>query len=491
MKKSTKAIIGASVGALAAANLVHAAMFKPEKIDWGEMPEEKVDLDRVQKNLSRAIQCKTVSNPDPSKVDWTEFEKFHAFLDEAYPLIAQTLEKEQIAEASLIYRWKGTNPDLEPIALLSHQDVVPVTPGTENDWEHPAFDGFNDGEFIWGRGAMDMKNHLICVMEAVETLLEEGYVPERDVYLLFGHDEEVVASEMGGAKSIMETLRDRGIRLDSVLDEGGAILPVDVKGVIHKQLAGIGIAEKGYCDVEISLDFKGGHSSQPPKHSGAGKMADVIKDLENHQFPSRIEPYLAEMFYKIAKNTTFPVRSILCNMPILMPVIKEVMKQIPPAASFIRTTTGVTMMQGSPAPNVLPQTPKITANFRAMPGTSSDDIVHHIKRVVRNKKIEVNVLRKKEPSKFSPTDSRAFKVIERLCMQQNPDNIVTPFLVIGGTDACFYEPICDNIYRFAPFVASPALLLCTHATNERVPVECLRGGVEFFKAYIRTLAKAE
>ena len=491
MKKSTKAIIGASVGALAAANLAHAAFYKPPKTDWGEKPTENVDMDRYQKNLSRAIQCKTISNADPTKVDWPEFYKFHAFLDEAYPLIAKTLEKEVVDKASLIYRWKGTNPDLEPIALLSHQDVVPVTPGTEDDWEHPAFEGFNDGEFIWGRGAMDMKNHLIGVMEAVETLLEEGYVPERDVYLLFGHDEEVVASEFGGAKTIMQTLLSRGIHLDSVLDEGGAILPVNIKGVINKQLAGVGIAEKGYCDMEISLDFKGGHSSQPPKHTGAGKMADVIKDIENHQFPSHIEPYLAEMFHKIAKNTTYPVRTILCNLPILMPIVKEVMKQIPPAASFIRTTTGVTMMQGSPAPNVLPQTPKITVNFRAMPGTTSDDIVNHIRRVVRNKDININVLRKKEPSKFSPTDSRAFKVIEQLCMQQNPDNIVTPFLVMGGTDACFYEPICENIYRFSPYVASTALLLCTHATNERVPIECLHDGVAFFKAYIRILAKAE
>ena len=491
MKKSTKAIIGASIGTLAAVNLAHAACFKPAKTDWGVSTDENVDLDRMQNHLSRAIQFKTISNADESKTDWSEFDRFHAFLDEAYPLITQTLEKEIIGRANLMYRWKGTNPELEPIALLSHQDVVPVTPGTENDWEHPAFDGYNDGIFIWGRGAMDMKNHLIGVMEAVETLLEEGFVPERDVYLLFGQDEEVVASEYAGAKSMMETLQARGIHLDSVLDEGGAILPVNVKGVLNKQLAGIGIAEKGYCDVEIMLDYKGGHSSQPPKHTGAGKMADVIKDLENHQFPSHVEPYLSEMFQKIAKNTTYPVRTILCNLPILMPVVKEIMKQIPPAASFIRTTTGVTMMQGSPAPNVLPQTPKITVNFRAMPGTTTDDIVRHIKRVVRNKQITVTVLRKKEPSRFSPTDSRAFKVIERLCMQQNPDNIVTPFLVMGGTDACFYEPICENIYRFSPFVAPTALLLCTHATNERVPVECLRGGVEFFKSYIRNLSKAE
>ena len=488
MKKSSKALIGAAVGSLAVANIVHAIMYKPEKVDYGVKQDEKVDVDRAAKHLSQAIQCRTVSNPDPSKVDWSEFERFHDFLDREYPLIAKTLEKEKVGEASLIYRWRGKNSDLKPIALLSHQDVVPVSSGTEQDWEHPAFDGVIDGGYVWGRGALDMKNHLICVMEAVETLLEEGFEPECDVYLLFGHDEEVVASECGGAKTIMETLKARNIELDSVVDEGGAILPIDVKGVLQGRLCGIGIAEKGYCDVQISLTHKGGHSSAPPVHSGLGYMADVIHDLEKHQFAYRIEPFMADTLEKIARRVTFPARLITCNLRPLKPVFNQVLKHIPQSASMTHTTTAVTQAKGSPAPNVLPQNPTITVNFRQMPGTTTDDVVQHIKRVVRHKDIDVKVLRAKEASRFSPTDSRAFKTIEALCMQEDEKSIVAPYLVMGGTDACFYEPICDNIYRFAPFAVSVDLLMCTHATNERIPIETLEKGVAFFKAYIRRMA---
>lgn len=488
MKKSTKALIGAAVGSLAVANVVHAALYKPEKIEYGRKQEEAVDVERAAKHLSQAIQCRTVSNPDPAKTDWSAFEEFHTFLDEAYPLIAEKLQKEQVGEASLIYLWKGKDPSLKPIALLSHQDVVPVSSGTENDWEHPAFDGVIEGGYVWGRGALDMKNHLIAVMEAVETLLEEGFEPERDVYLLFGHDEEVVASEHGGAKTIMETLKSRGIELDSVLDEGGAILPVHLKGILDGRLCGIGIAEKGYCDIEISLNHKGGHSSSPPIHSGLGYMADVIKDLESHQFDYHIEPFMADIFEKIARRVSFPARLLTCNISALMPLINQVVKHIPQAASMTHTTTAVTQAKGSPAPNVLPQTPKITVNFRQMPGTTTEDVVKHIKRVVRNKNINVNVIRTKEASKFSPTDTHAFKVIEELCMQEDDQSIVAPYLVMGGTDACFYEPICDNIYRFSPFMVSVDLLMCTHATNERIPVETLGKGVAFFKSYIRRLA---
>lgn len=479
-------IVSGAVLAAAAITAIKAAKFVPEKKDYGKASEEKVDAKRAQENLSKAISIPTVSYPEKEKVDFSQFEKFHKFLEEAYPLIHKNLTKEVVNEASLIYCWKGTRSDLEPIALLSHQDVVPVSSGTEADWEHPPFEGVNDGEFIWGRGALDMKNHLIGVMEAVETLLEEGFVPERDVYLLFGQDEEVVASGNGGAKAIMETLKARGIHFDSIIDEGGAILPINIKGILeNKELVGVGIAEKGYTDYEITVTAKGGHSSQPPKHSALGELAEVIEDLENHQFKAELLPFVRDLFSGLGRNCTYPARLVTCNIPLLQPVIKSVMKQIPPAACLVRTTTAVTMAEGSPAANVLPQKASVIVNFRQMPGVTVKDVENHIRKVCRNKDIEVKVLKAKEASKFSPTDSRAFKIIEELCMQDNSNSVVAPYLVMGGTDACYYEPICENIYRYSPYKVTVGLLRCTHATNERIPVDTIAPGVAFFKRYIR------
>ena len=484
MKKSK--IIATAAATAAAANAIHAACFKPKEDSIPLLEREPENVERYRKNLSKAISIKTISRRDPEETDWAEFERFHAFLDEAYPLIKEKLEKEVVPPANLIYRWKGTKPELDPIALCAHQDVVPVSSGTEQDWTHPAFDGYDDGTYIWGRGALDMKNHLIAVMESVETLLEQGFTPERDVYLLFGDNEEVVASNDNGATAIMNVLRDRGIHLDAVLDEGGAMLPVDIKGVINnKYLAGIGVAEKGYADIEITLSAKGGHSSQPPKHTALGQMADVIKDLENNQFKSSFNGSMKSLFDSIARNCTYPVRLITCNLPALYPALLQICKLIPPAACMIRTTTGITMASGSPAANVLPQRASITVNFRAMPGTTTEDLVNHIKKVVRNKNIEVNVINSKEASKFSPTDSRAFGIISKLCKSIEPNAIVAPYLVMGGTDSCYYEPICENIYRYAPFKVNTSLLLCTHGTNERIPVSIMGEGLLFFRNYIR------
>ncbi len=488
--KKRYAVLGAA-GALTAVNMIRAARFTPEKKEREVLEKENVDVDRYRKHLSEAIRIKTVSHVDPNETDWAEFEKFHEFLRTEYPLITKNLSVETIGRASLIYRWQGKDPSLEPIALLSHQDVVPVEEGTEHEWTHPGFDGVDDGEFIWGRGALDMKNHLIAVMESIETLLEEGFEPERDVYLLFGDNEEVMSTTDSGAMNIVATLKERGIHLDSVLDEGGAMLPVNVKGVIdNKLLAGIGIAEKGYADYEITLRGHGGHSSQAPKHTAIGKMADVIKDLENHQFKSHLSDNVFELFTEIAKNCSYPVRLVTCNLKLLKPALIEVMKQIPPAASFIRTTTGITMAEGSPAANVLPQKASITVNFRMMPGTTVEDVEKHIRKVVRNKDIEVTLLKGKNPSSFSPTDSRSFNIIKKLAMAADENTIVAPFLVMGGTDAYHYQPICDNVYRYAPFKASTELLLTTHGTNERLPIDCIEDSVSFFKRYVR-LASAK
>ncbi|MBQ8026747.1 MAG: M20/M25/M40 family metallo-hydrolase, partial [Clostridia bacterium] len=149
MKVKTKLALGA-LGAVAAVNCVRAAAYTPEKKETVKLDPECCDADLAAKHISEAITYKTVSYPDPDDMDWAEFERFHAFLDEAYPLISEHLEKEVVDRASLLYRWKGTDPSLDPIALLAHQDVVPISKGTEQDWDHEPFSGDIDGGYIWG-----------------------------------------------------------------------------------------------------------------------------------------------------------------------------------------------------------------------------------------------------------------------------------------------------------------------------------------------------
>ena len=487
MDKKVKYPLLAGLGVAAASLPVRAYFFKPEKKEYPDVQPEKVDLARFRKNLSDAIRFQTIANKDPEKTNWATFDAFHTFLKERYPLLHEKTDLTVINRASLVFCWKGADASLDPIAMLAHQDVVPISEGTLSDWTHPPFDGVDDGEYIWGRGALDMKNHLIGVLEAVETLLEEGFSPERDVYICLGHNEEVMcADESSGAIAICKWFQEQGIHLDCVIDEGGAILPVRIKGVLDKNLAGIGVAEKGYADIRVSVNAKGGHSSQSPNHTALGKLANVIKDIEDNQFKCKFSPMTRELFDKIARNVTYPVKLVTCNWKLFIPALEKALGYIPPAASLLRTTTGVTMANGSPAPNVLPQRATATVNFRMFPGQTIDDVVVHLKKVIRYKNVEIEVLPGwKNPSLISPTDSRTFRIIEQITMSMDPNTVVAPYLVMGGTDSCHYQPVCENIYRYSPFKVSTSLLLTTHGTNERIPVAALENGVAFFKRFIR------
>ncbi|MBR3835579.1 MAG: M20/M25/M40 family metallo-hydrolase [Clostridia bacterium] len=465
--------------------LIRAAFFKPKKIEKVNIRDAKIDTDKVAEHLSDAIKFKTISKVRDEGVDWEEFEKFHKYLDETYPLVAKNTTKEIIDKASLLYLWKGKNPDLEPMAMLAHQDVVPVSEGTEKDWKHEAFSGYNDGEFIWGRGALDMKNHLICVMEAVESLMAEGFQPDRDVYLCFGHNEETVSTVYSGAGTIVKTLKERGVRLDSVLDEGSALIDLNLPGIINTRLAAVGTAEKGYVDMKITLHDKGGHTSAAPKHSGMWKLANAVRDLETHQFRSHWLPFLDELIHAVGGRATYLGKILICNYPIFKPLLTFILKIIPQGASMVRTITSVSMCEGSPAANVLPQRPSITVNFRPLPGDSLADVEKHVRKVIRYKDIDIEYFNGKEATPFSSTSSRAFKAIESVENSIHPEGVaVAPYLVMGGTDAYRYGEICDNILRFAPFNVPLSLFFTTHATNERIPISSLKEAVVFFREYI-------
>lgn len=491
MKKNNKIKIAAlsAAGLLCAGNAVHAALYRPKKVQAPDFADEEVNLERYIETLCDAIRCKTVSGFDESLVDWKEFDKLHRLFEERYPLIHTRLEKREVGKAGLIYIWKGTDSSLKPIALIAHQDVVPVAKEMLSDWTYPPFEAKQAQGYIWGRGATDMKNHLVGILESVETLLEEGFEPKRTVIICLGYNEEVTNSDLSSAPMISKVLEEDGIKLESLLDEGGAILELNVPHVIKNRLiAGVGIAEKGYADFEISVEAKGGHSSTPPKHSAVGELSKAIVDLENHQFRSHITKEVKSILDTAARNTQYPIKLIGCNLKPLLPALKPILAKIAPVASVLRTTTAVTMTHGSPQANVLPQKATATVNFRIMPGDTIQDVENHIRRVIRNKRINVRLLGGNEPSLVSPTDTPTMKAISQICCGMYDMSAPTPYIVMGATDAFHYQNLTDQIYRFSPFVMPPDILMLAHGTDERIAVDSLRDGIVFFKRYIRILA---
>ena len=448
---------------------------------------ESIRFDRLPGALSRAIQLPTISHEDETLTDWSQFEAYHDLMKETYPLTFSHMEVTDISKASLLLYWKGSDPTLDPIGFCAHQDVVPVAEGTEQDWKYPPFSGTNDGEFIYGRGAIDMKNHPLALPDSAESLLEEGYEPKRGICLLFGHNEEIVSGSSNGAAAIAEELERRGMQLDSIVDEGGAIFPAKVPHLLDARLAAIGIAEKGYAAVRVTVEGKGGHSSTPPQHSAVGILAKKIANLEKHPFKGAMPVYLVELLEEIGGHMTLPGRILTKNVGALRPILVPIMCKIQGANGLVQTTQCVTMAQGSPAGNIMPEKASAVINCRMMQGTTLQDVLDHIEKYMGGKGTTVELIKGKEASIISPTDTRAFETLSKLSHEAGDDIITAPYLDMGGTDCYHYENVCSNIYRFAPFTYTPEIIGAEHGTNERMPLGEFDKGTRFFKRYMRIM----
>ena len=177
------------------------------------------DVPPIAERLSRMIQLPTVS-AELDERGSAPFEEFVALLAELYPRVHATLTRERHTEFGLLFHWKGRREAGDgPLVLMAHYDVVPVD--ESDDWTHPPFAGVIADGSVYGRGALDDKGPLIVILEAVESLLAEGFTPARDVYLSFGGNEETYGS---AAIAIAAALKDRGIVPWLVVDEGGAVV---------------------------------------------------------------------------------------------------------------------------------------------------------------------------------------------------------------------------------------------------------------------------
>lgn len=435
-----------------------------------------VNVERAAEHLSQAVRFRTVSYVDRTKCDRAEFLKLHGMLEQAYPLVHKYLVREKVNELSLLYKWPGSALHL-PILLTCHADVVPVEEGTESKWTHDPFAGDIADGHVWGRGTLDIKSQMIAIMEAVETLLSFGFQPSRDIYIAFGHDEEIGGQE--GAAKISELLASRGVRLEWVLDEGGAVTEGAMKGV-EPPIAFIGTCEKGYADIRITVKSAGGHSSTPPKFTALGALAEAITRVQENPMPPRLTPAVSQMLSTVGPYMPSPMRLVSCNPGLFRQLLFRDFSRNPSTNALVRTTFAPTMARASDAPNVLPQSAWAVVNSRILPGDSVQSVLDHLTRVLRGTGAEVELIRGTEPTRISDNAAAGYKAIQSCITRVFPGSVVTPYLVCGGTDARKYEPVAENIYRFSPYQIKYEDLGLMHGTNERISLENLDRAVRFY-----------
>ena len=444
-----------------------------------------IDEAAAAARLAEAVRIRTISTGAEAASDPAALAAFAELLASRYPNAHRAMRRERIGDGSLLFTWTGTNPALEPALLLAHMDVVPVEPGTEARWTHPAFDGVIADGYIWGRGTLDDKLNVTGLMEAADALAAHGWQPPRTLLFAFGHDEEVGGT---GAQAIAATLRQRGIHAAFLLDEGGALTTGIMPGVT-RPVATIMAAEKGYASFRLTASAAGGHSSQPPPDTAVTRLARALVRLQDRPMPARLAAPVDVMLERAAPAMGLVNRVAIANRWLFEGLLIRLLAAQPVSNALIRTTTAPTMLRAGVKDNVLPAEATAVINFRLLPGDSANAVEAHIRKAIADDDIAISLDGRfaSEASAVSDPDSAAFRRLAEVTRAVFPDAVVTTGLMLGATDARHYEGLYDNRYNFMPVTLNSEDLQRIHGANERIAVADYARLIRWYRLLLESL----
>lgn len=491
--------------------------------------KDKTFRENSASKLSNAVQIVTEVDDQTKFLDlddpfFERFKQFHEYLKATFPGVHTHLTLDKVNKYGLVYTWKGTNENLQPILLAAHQDVVPVEWDTADRWTYPPYSGYYDGKRVWGRGATDCKSLLIGLLESVELLLEDKFVPKRTVVLAFGFDEE--ASGILGASTIAQFLVAKYGKNSFyvVIDEG-------IPGVLkfdNRYIVAVPTSEKGYFDSHISLTTPGGHSSVPPDHTAIGIASQLISLIESNPFNSTlpkdspingvltcIAAHAAHLPLQLKKNILNAQKSEAAKAAVLKYLQSDKMLKY-----LVTTSQATDMITGGIKSNALPESVSIVVNSRVNVDTSvaqaADKYLSEVVEIAEKFNLGVifegkeirpttkagyfnySIATPLEPAPLSPTSGETWDIFsgtlrhfyEDLAYPDKIDNeiIVASVVATFNTDTKFYWDLSSSIYRYqpGPLMIRPSLN-GIHSVDEFVDFDGHLNVIAFYYEYLRNV----
>jgi carboxypeptidase PM20D1 len=449
-------------------------------------PPIPVDSNAVAQRLAEAVRFQTVSYGDGIK----ETEKSKAlndmrlWMEQSFPYFHEAAGPEQFGN-SFLFTWVGKNPNLAPVLLMAHMDVVPVVPGTEKDWTHAPFSGDIADGYVWGRGTLDDKGQLVAILEAANRLAMADYQPERTIMFAFGEDEEVGGNK--GNATIAKALKDRGAHFAWVLDEGSSIMKEPYPGT-RKDVAFISNAEKGFLTLELTAHGQGGHAARPSRDLALPRLSSAILNVVGSPFESDLDDIQREKLSVLAPLVPFGDRFVLANLWATKSMVLRQMEAEPDSAAVLHTTISPTILNAGIKENVIPPTARGVINFRLHPRDTIASVTAHVKQAVGDSKVDITTREEtlSEATKIMPTSNPGYVTIAN-AIKATYGVPVAPDIMTGATDSRHYLPMADAVLRFRPYHEEVADLARVHGTNERVAVSDLGPAVGFYMRLIQDL----
>jgi len=484
-----RVLIGAAAALLVVAAVVLGRTLMiaaPAPLVSGAAPIS-VNSMEVAQHLAAAVRFKTISYGNGLHDDEknARLDAMRAWMEQTYPYFHRAATREIVGH-SLLFTWKGKNPNEAPILLMAHMDVVPVVPGTERDWSHDPFAGDIADGFVWGRGAIDDKGCLISILDAAERLAHAGFTPERTVMFAFGQDEEVGGNE--GNMKIAALLQARGTHFAWVLDEGGAILDEPFPGV-QQPVAVVAVAEKGYLSLELTAHGTGGHSSRPTHDLAIARLSEAILKVVNHPFASGLDAVQREKLAVLAPEMPFFQRMLLANLWLTSPIVGQMMEGQPDTAARLHTTIAPTLLSAGVKDNVLPPDAHAIVNFRLHSRDTIASVIEHVRKAINDPRVGVRALTETqdEASKVSDLHDANGQYLVAAIRDSFNGVPVAPDTTTGATDSRRYLPIADDVFRLDPFHMGPDDMGRVHGTNERLAIGDLGPAVGFYMRLMENL----
>lgn len=430
--------------------------------------------ERYAATLAKMIQCKTVS--DIGEPTAESYRAFHALLKTLFPRVHTRADVIDF-DGSLLFKLPGETDS--SVVLMSHMDVV----GPGGEWQHDPFGGEIEDGRIYGRGTIDTKGSLFAILQAAEELLGERETLPCTVYIASSRNEETTGE---GAKAIADYMQREGIRPALLIDEGGIVLEQPLP-FVDGAFAMLGVLEKGYAYLRFSTEGSSGHASVQQKNSPLARVGNYIHRMETRDpFKPELNETVREMFARMAPHMDFGMRFVFANLWLFGPLVTRLLGSInATGGAMIKTIYNFTTASGSDAINALPHLATLTMNMRISPHDGLQRALDTMRETSAQFGLDMHVEQSGECCRVVSHRSAEFNYVEQVIADVFPGVVPTPYVMTGGTDAHYFDGVCENLFRFAPIAATNDQLDGMHSTDENIYISSLPPAVDFYKGVIK------
>ena len=406
-----------------------------------------------------------VAQPTVSGGSAESFRRLHALLRELFPQLFSLSEAETVDGGALLIHLPGRQ-SARSIVFCAHLDVVSA--GDPSRWTHPPFAGRVVNGYIYGRGAADMKGHLIALLSAAEGLFREGWQPASDIWFAFSCDEETRGGSMAAMARILQS---RGVRPVFVLDEGGNVS--HPFALARQDAAYVGVCEKGRllftlrCEGERAMERLARAAVRIGRIRPRVRLCEPVTDM--------MLPAMAPLMDRAA-------RLCLRNTHLFGHFLLMGLRRTPMGRAITQTQLSLWKQHGDA---LMRDVPTLHYSASVLPGDETQKLLDRVKRGLERTPIQLSVSVLEEPGAVSPAHGPSWDALTTAIQVHFPGTPIVPCLLAGGTDSRRMELICKNVYRFSPFILPPEELARTHNCDERLSVENLLRGVSFFRQMLQ------